>query len=177
MMMSHFSIVNGLISIPAMFSMGMFYEHSINVSQAVVNFNSFKRNRSNIFQYIMVNCSQLLHEYPQFYIFPHVDLCTNYNLSLMIGKMAVLLSTLFNTYLPYGLYGPPLIPVIIMAVASSLLFYTNFTNNEWDIAVLESLSIVAGYLLIIFHYAFPNFDQRLSAIYIQVKQSHVMKTA
>ncbi len=88
-----------------------------------------------------------------------MNVCVNFNLSLKIGKVVLLLSTLFNARIPYGLYGPPLLPVIITVITSGILFYTNFTDSEWRISLLESLSILAGYSIIFCHYLFPGFGE------------------
>jgi len=45
-----------------------------------------------------------------------VELCHNYDISIKLERVAVILSILYDTYLPYGLYGPPLIPNIIISI-------------------------------------------------------------
>ncbi len=151
--------INTLILIPAIFSMGIFFEQSKRIQEDPIHLKMFKENQSKIYEYVMTHCSQLLHYYPEFEIFAKVNVCVNFNLSLKIGKVVLLLSTLFNTCIPYGLYGPPLLPVIITGITSGILFYTNFTDSEWRISVLESFSILSGYSIIFCHYLFPGFDE------------------
>ncbi|CAM4928550.1 unnamed protein product [Rotaria socialis] len=159
MMMSHFSIVNGLISIPAMFSMGMFYEHSREVDQAILRLNSLKRNRSNVFQYIMLNCSELVHEYPEFGASPQVDLCEGYGLAVKLGKLAVLSSVLYNIYLFYILYDLSLLLVIIIGISFAFSVIATFVDDTWFLPLLESILILTGYFIIVGH-LFRNFNDQ-----------------
>ncbi|CAF3200457.1 unnamed protein product [Rotaria socialis] len=150
-------LVNGLISIPAMFSMGMFYEHSREVDQAILRLNSLKRNRSNVFQYIMLNCSELVHEYPEFGASPQVDLCEGYGLAVKLGKLAVLSSVLYNIYLFYILYDLSLLLVIIIGISFAFSVIATFVDDTWFLPLLESILILTGYFIIVGH-LFRNFN-------------------
>ncbi|CAF1648798.1 unnamed protein product [Didymodactylos carnosus] len=132
--------------------------------------DKFNRNRSKIFQYTESNCSKIFDEYPEFDIFLQIELCQNYDMSLKIGKIVVMLSSLYDTYLPYGLYGPPLLPVIIMGITSFFLFYANLINDQWTMQILELTLIIAGFGMIIGQYVVPNFDTYLKNKYLKVKR-------
>ncbi len=127
--------------------------------------DAFKRNLFKIYRYVTLNCSQLLIEYPEFMLFVQLDLCKTYNESLILGKLSLFLSTLFNTYLPYGLYRPPVLPIIVTGFTTGALFYTNFTDDQWRISIIESISIFAGYSIIVGHLLLPNFDRYFRMIY------------
>lgn len=163
--------INTLILVPVIFSMGMFFQQTREIQMDLIRLKRFKENQSKIFHYVLNHCFQWIEQYLEFEIFEKIDVCANFDLSLKMGKVALLLSTLFNTCVPYGLYGPPLLPVIITGTTSSIIFYTNFTDSEWQISLVESLSILAGYLLIAGHYLFPNFDDYLKTQFLEPNRS------
>ncbi|CAF3091076.1 unnamed protein product [Rotaria sp. Silwood2] len=68
---------------------------------------------------------------------------------------------LFNTVLPFALYGPPVAPVIIMCSTSIRIFVANFINNVLIIMILESTSILAGYVMIFIPCTAPKFEEHL----------------
>jgi hypothetical protein len=51
---------------------------------------------------------------PDIEIFGEVEICYSYDTSLILGKLTLFLSTLYDTYLPFALYGPSILPVVVM---------------------------------------------------------------
>jgi len=145
----------------ATLSIGIFYGHSNQLDWAMLRLDPFKQNRSKVLEYIRSNCSQLVVEYPEFYTFPEAELCETYGFSLKLGKVVVVLSILYNTYILYRLFGLPRLPLIIMGVTSTFLFYTTFTNNERTLQSLVSVLILLDFVMISGHNLFPNFDEHV----------------
>jgi hypothetical protein len=52
-------------------------------------------------------------------------------------------------------------PVIIMTITSSILWYPNFIQDEWTIKVIEFTSIVAGYAMIVGQCVIAHFGNYL----------------
>jgi hypothetical protein len=138
-------MVNAFIAVMALFSMGIFYGHSQQLDWAMLRLDSSKRNRSKILEYIRSNCSQLIVEYSEFYTFSKAELCDAYGFSVKLGKIVVVLSTLYDMYLLYGLYNVHRLVIIIM---STFVSYINFTNDEWILQLLESIIFARFY----YHY-------------------------
>jgi hypothetical protein len=153
--------VNMLLVMMAAYSVGRFYAHSKNLDYAMLRLDLCKQNRSKILEYMRSNCSQLIVEYPEFYISPHVKLCEVYGFSLKLGKVVVVLSILYDIYLLHRLFGLPPLPLIIMGAISTFLFYITFTNNECILQILESFLIVLGCIMIPVQYSFPTFDEHV----------------
>jgi hypothetical protein len=153
--------INMLLGFMAAYSIGIFYGHSKNLDYVMLHLDSYKQNRSKILEYIRSNCSQLIIEYPEFDIFSQVDLCKSYGFSLKLGKVVVVLSILYDTYLLHGLFGSPPLPLITMGVTPTFLFYTTFRNNEWTLQMLESFLIVLGFIMITVQCLCPTFDEHV----------------
>ena len=75
--------------------------------------------------------------------------------------MSILLSTLYNSYLPYALYGPPVLPVIVMIVTSLVLWFVNFEEDMHVVRVMELTSILGGYMMIVGQCLMAHFDGRI----------------
>jgi hypothetical protein len=56
--------INTLILIPAIFSLGIFFEQSNRIQEDPIHLKMFKENQSKIYEYVITHCSQLLHYYP-----------------------------------------------------------------------------------------------------------------
>ncbi len=78
-------LVNTVILVPAIFSMGMLYQHSTEVDKSMRQLDAFKRNRFEIYRYGTLNCSQLLIEYPEFILFVQLDLYKTYMLATYVS--------------------------------------------------------------------------------------------
>jgi hypothetical protein len=119
-------------------------------------------------QQIRSNCSHLNIEYPEFDTPPKVELCDDYGLSIKLGKLVVILSSLYNVYLFYDLYDAHRSAITIVGIMSIFLFYVNCTNNEYVLLLLESILIVLGFLIIIGHYLLPDFDNYLKKQWLKL---------
>jgi len=84
--------------------------------------------------------------------------------------VTLFLSTLYDTYLPFALYGPPILPVVVMGFTTVLLLFVNFTSNALVIQILESSLILAGFVMIHLQRSFPNFDDYLSSQCLKIQQ-------
>ncbi|CAF1515136.1 unnamed protein product [Rotaria magnacalcarata] len=151
-------ILNTVLLILATLSIGLYVGGSTEIDKKNIRFDSFMSNRSLIYEYIKVNCSEVPMHYPIFDEFPTIQLCPNHDSSILLGKIATVLSTLFDTLLPFALYGPPIAPVVIMCITSGIIFYINFTSSPLQIMIIESSMIFAGYLLIFVQCVAPNLD-------------------
>ncbi|CAF3985166.1 unnamed protein product [Rotaria sp. Silwood1] len=152
-------LVNILIALMALFSIGIFDGHSQQLDWAMLHLDPIKQNKSKIFEYIRSNCSQLINEYPEFSTFPKVALCDHYSFSVKLGKIVVILSILYDIYLLYGLYNVYRLAIIVTGIMSTFIFYINFINNEWTLQLLECILILLGFVMIIGQYLLPNFDE------------------
>jgi hypothetical protein len=139
------------------------------VDAAILKTNSIISNRAKILTFIKMNCTKLLIQFPELEALPDIDLCNRYQFSRKFNKVVVIISTLYDTYLPYSLYGPPILPVIISALTSLILFSTNYVTNEFIIQWLELAVVLCGFLIIILHYFFPDFDGTLAAKFSSLK--------
>jgi hypothetical protein len=79
------------------------------------------------------------------------------------------ISGLYNTYLPYALYGPPILPVLIMIIMSFILWITSFTTDEWLVHVIESTSVIAGFVMIIGQCIIAEYGDQLKVQYENIK--------
>ncbi|CAF3598975.1 unnamed protein product [Rotaria socialis] len=107
---------------------------------------------------------------PQFDISLQLELCQIYDKSLKISKIAVLLSTLYNIYFPYVLYRSSILPVIMMAIVSSVLFFTNWTRDSFSVQVIGASLVTVGFLMIIGQYVLPNLDVHLSNLTSKIRR-------
>ncbi|CAF3944975.1 unnamed protein product [Rotaria sp. Silwood1] len=153
--------INILLLAMGSLSIGIFLGHSNQLDWAMMRLDAFKQNRSKILEYIRSDCSQLIVEYPEFYTYPEAELCVTYGFSLKLGKLVVILSILYNTYLLYRLFDLPPLPLIVSGVTLTFLFYITFTNNEWTLQALESILILLGFIMISGHNLFLNIDEHM----------------
>ncbi|CAF2105310.1 unnamed protein product [Rotaria magnacalcarata] len=161
-------MINISIALGAVLSMGIFHGHSQQLDWAMLRLDSFKQNRSKIFEYIRSNCSQLIVEYPEFYTFPQAELCDRYGFSLKLGKTVVVLSILYDIYLLNGLYNAHRLVIIIMGIMSTLVFYINVISDEWTVELLGSILTLLGFIMIIGQYLFPNFDEHVKKQWLKL---------
>lgn len=142
-------LINSFIGFLAMYSMGQSGRQTAKEEKVIWSIKTLNLNKEKNYSYIEINCSELMYFYHEFYEFSNVQICPMKEGPMKLAKISILLSTLFNSILPYALYGPPLMPVIIITIISPILWYTNFTEDEWTIKLMESTSILAGYAMIV----------------------------
>lgn len=120
--------------------------------------DSFKQNRSTILADIQFNCSQLIVKYPEFDIYPQIDLCHGYDLPMKLVSISIILSTLYIIYLFYVLYDSTILSAMIMGIPLSLLFNSKFSNDRQIFYLVNTTLILIGFIMIISHYlsAHPN---------------------
>lgn len=95
--------INFIIGLMAAYSMGLHHDYLNKVDAAIVKASSIIFNRSKILDSIRKNCTQLLVQFPELEVLPAMDLCDSYRFSIKFSKVVVIISTLYDTYLPYGL--------------------------------------------------------------------------
>jgi len=81
-----------------------------------------------------------------------IDLCSRYDLSLKLVRLAIILSILYNIYLPYVLFG------------STLLYNINFSNDGETLHILEIILYSIGFVMLVIHAflsANPNLNNHL----------------
>jgi hypothetical protein len=100
-------MVNMCIASIALFSIELYQGSRQQLNIIMLRADRFNRKRSKIFHYIESTCSKIFDDYPEFDRFLQFKLRENYHISFTLGKIAGILSALYDTYLPYGLYGPP----------------------------------------------------------------------
>jgi hypothetical protein len=160
--------VNIFIRFIASFYTGALHRHSINLDGAILRLKPFQQNRSKILQLIRSNCSHLTIEYPEFDTASQIELCDGYGLSIKLGKLVVILSSLYNAYLFNDLYSAHRSAIAMVGIMSTLLFYINCINNEYVLLLLELISILLGFLIIIGHYLSSDFDNYLSKQWLKL---------
>ncbi|CAF1659272.1 unnamed protein product [Rotaria magnacalcarata] len=99
-------LVNSIIGFLACYSIGNTNRINTETNKTMVNMKKLNGNKVNIYFYIQNNCSQLLKLYPEFEDFPKLELCKSQENSIILGKVAILLSVVYDSFLPYALYGP-----------------------------------------------------------------------
>lgn len=171
-----YAYINTCLWTLVILSIGMYIGRSSEIEQMNKQFNSFISNRSVIYEYIIVNCPEVMVHYPIFNQFPIIQLCSNYDFSMKLGKITTILTTLFDTFLPYALYGPPIVPVVIMCISSIIIFYTNFTSDPLTIMILEASLAIAGYLMIFIQCIAPDLDERIVHCWLKVKRRFINET-
>ncbi len=150
--------VNMFIAYMTAFSMGLLHQHSMNLDEAILRLKPFQQNRSNIMQQIRSNCSHLNIEYPEFDTPPKVELCDDYGLSIKLGKLVVILSSLYDAYLFYDLFSAHRSAITIVGIMPIFLLYTNCTNNEYVLVLSELILFMLGFVMIIGHYLSSDSD-------------------
>lgn len=154
-------LINSLIGFQSSYSWGMLSQTDTN-EKLMLNIRTLNLNKNKIYDYVKINCTELIHAYPEFLDFRQINICWERNGPLLLGKISILLSTLYNTYLPYALYGPPIMPILVMFIACSILWSTSFIEDPWTITAIEFSSIIAGYVMIITQCLIAHVDNRLT---------------
>ena len=162
--------INTFILCPTIFSMGIMYEHSMNVDEVMLRLDLLKRNRSSIYEQIILNCSELINQYPEFGVPPRIDLCKGYYTALKLGKLVLLLSALYNIYLFHLLFGLSLLIIIIMGFLSTIVYYTDITANGLPVLLLGLMILVCNYFIIVIHeHLSLNFYNRTNGQNLKIK--------
>jgi hypothetical protein len=155
-------MINVFIGFLAGFSLGVFYGHLEQLDKAMLSLHPLKPNRSMILEHIKSNCSELIVKYPEFDMDTKIGLCRGYQLSLKLVTIAIILSTLYNICLLYGLYGSVLLSAIIMGISSIFLLNISLSNDEQILHNLEIILFIIGFGMILSHIVFANSNNRLS---------------
>jgi hypothetical protein len=153
-------MINVFIGCLASFSLGVFYEHLEKLDKAMLRLYPLKPNRSMILEHIKSNCSELIVKYPEFNMDSKIDLCRGYQLSLKLVTIAIILSTLYNICLLYGLYDSVLLAAIIMGISSTFLLNTSLSNDGQTLHNLEIILFIIGFGMILRHSVFVNSNNR-----------------
>ncbi len=155
-------MINVFIGFLASFSLGVFHRHLEQLDKAMLRLYPLKPNRSMILEHIKSNCSELIVKYPEFDMDTKIDLCRGNQLSLKLVTIAIILSTLYNICLLYGLYGSVLLSSIIMGISSIFLLNTSLSNDGQILHNLEIILFIIGLGMILCHIVFANSNNRLS---------------
>ncbi len=160
-------MVNTFIGSIASYSWGLFNGHLKQLDKAMLRLDSFKQNRSIILEYIKLNCSQLIIEYPEFYMDPKIDLCSRYDLSLKLINFAIILSTSFTGYLLYALFDSFLLSSIIIGISLIFLFTcsTNFSNDGQTVYILELILVFIDFAIMLGDASSVNSNNQLDRRY------------
>ncbi|CAF3899462.1 unnamed protein product [Rotaria sp. Silwood1] len=140
---------------------GIHIGRSKEIHKMNIQFNSFISNRSLIYDYINVNCPEVMIHYPIFEQFSKIQLCTNYDISMKFGKFVGILSTFYDIFLSFIFYGSSLGPVLMMFITLIKIFYMNFISDVLIIMLLETSLILVGYLMIFIHCIAPKLNQNI----------------
>ncbi|CAF1533503.1 unnamed protein product [Rotaria sordida] len=136
-----------------------------------IQFDTFISNKSLVYEYINVNvnCPEVMIHYPIFEQFPKIKLFANCDYSIEFGKCVAMLSALYDTLLPFVLYGLPIVPFVIICITSIVIFYMNFTSDILIIMILEISLILAGYIIIFIRRTIPKLDENIVNCWLKVK--------
>ncbi|CAF1933452.1 unnamed protein product [Rotaria magnacalcarata] len=154
-------MIGTIIGLIASYSLGVFHRHSKQINEAMLRLDLRKQNRSKILENVKSNCSQLIVEYPEFNVYPQINLCSDYDLSSKLVKLTIILSKLYNIYLFYMLYRSILLSIIIMGISSTFLFNMNFFNNGQILHFLDVTLVFIGFVLIVGHILLTNSNNQL----------------
>ncbi|CAF3410651.1 unnamed protein product, partial [Rotaria socialis] len=149
-------MIGTIIGLIVSYSLGVFHRHSKQIDEAMLRLDLRKQNRLKILENVKSNCSQLIVEYPEFNVYPQINLCSDYDLSSKLVKLTIILSTLYNIYLFYMLYRSILLSIIIMGISSTFLFNMNFFNNGQILHFLDVTLVFIGFVLIVGHILLTN---------------------
>jgi hypothetical protein len=154
---------NGFIGLIISYSLGLHHGYLEQLNKAILRLDPSKQNRSTILAYIQFNCSQLIVKYPEFDIYPQIDLCNGYDLPMKLVKISIILSTLYIIFLFYLLYDSAILSAMIMGISLSLLFNSNFSNDRQILYLVNITLILIGFVIIISHciLAHPNNQSAL----------------
>jgi hypothetical protein len=160
--------VNTVLSVLAAFSIGIYYKSVEDVDKMFkMRLHSLNVNKTHILNQMKENCSNVIQIYPQLQNYEKIDFCELYNLSMKLGIGVVMLSTLYDAFLPYALYGFPTLPIMIMSFTSMVIFLINFTMDNMHIQLSESCMLIAGYVMIFAQCAFPDFDDKITVLWLK----------
>jgi len=137
-------MINIFIGLIGSYSWRGFHGHLERVNDVMGHFNLFKQNLSIIFEYIKLNCSQLIIEYSELNIYQEIDLCNRYNLSMKL----INLSRFYTAFLIYILFDSVLLSTLIIGISSIFVVNTNLLNNGQIIhliLILIDFAILCSY--------------------------------
>lgn len=163
-------MINTLLAAMGGASVGAFLQYQEGMETAMIRLDTLKRNKLKVYDYIKSNCTQLLVEYPEFNLFPTIDLCAQYGLAIKFGKFVIFLSSLYNIFLPFLLYGPPLIPVILTSFGAIFVFVCSNTSNHSIVFLSEMTTILVGFFLINIQFLVPDLDETLERKYQHLRR-------
>ena len=144
-------LINALILIPLVFSMGIFFQTSREIHETIVRLKLLHKNESKRFENIPANCFQLKDNYSKFDA-PHSDLCQHYNLALKLFKLGLILSISYNIYLVNFLHDRFRFQFSIICISLAVPFVLNLRKNTWMMDLFGFTLIFIAYSLIISHY-------------------------
>ncbi|CAF4871271.1 unnamed protein product, partial [Rotaria socialis] len=88
-------------------------------------------------------------------------------------KMSTQLSTgtfIILLMVNYSIAWSSILPVIMMAIVSSVLFFTNWTRDSFSVQVIGASLVTVGFLMIIGQYVLPNLDVHLSNLTSKIRR-------
>jgi len=144
--------INTLILIPAIFSIGLFFQKSRQIQETIFRLKFLGKKESKILENILANCVQLEDDYSEFDALPRIDLCQGYSLALKLFKLGLMSSILYNIYLLNFLYDRFRLLISIICISLAVPFVLNLTNNTWMMDLFELTLIFLAYSMIISHY-------------------------
>ncbi|CAF1417274.1 unnamed protein product [Rotaria sp. Silwood1] len=171
-----FAYINTIFLVLAVLSIGIHISRTEEKHKINVQFDGFNSNKSSIYQYINMTYPEEIIHYPIFEQFSKIKLCENYHYSIEFGKFVAILSTFYDTLLPFVLYGLPIAPFIIMCITSIVIFCINFTSDIVIIMILEISLILTGYIIIFIRCTIPKLDDNIVNCWLKVKRLYVSDT-
>jgi hypothetical protein len=89
-------VVNILIGSLTIYLLGMSRRSHNEVKRITSNTNTLNLKKSEIFHFLQTNCSKLFELFPEFKDFMDLQLCKQQEESMLIGKISILLSSLYQ---------------------------------------------------------------------------------
>lgn len=157
--------VNSCIGFLGFYSIGLSDRNYAQVNELLSHTHQLNYQKERIYSLIMNNCSMLFEEFSELRSFPNLNLCQQKDQSVLLMKLTIGLSTLYNTYWPYALYGPPALPVVILIIASFILGCTQFFENIFAIRLIELTSIMAGFAMIFGNCIIDSFGIEMTSFW------------
>jgi hypothetical protein len=153
-------MINIFIGLIASYSWRVFHGHLERVNDVMGHFNLFKQNRSIIFEYIKLNSSQLIIDYSELNMYPQIDLCNRYNLSMKL----INLSTFYTAFLIYILFDSVLLSTLIIGISSIFVVNTNLLNNGQIIHLFQLILVLINFGILCSYSSSENSNNQLDRI-------------
>ena len=94
-------------------------------------------------------------------MYPQIDLCNDYQLSLKLVNVVIILSTLYNVYLLRMLCRSILLLTFIMGISANLFFLMIYSNDGQVLHFLGITLVLISFIIIVSHLVLVSVNKQL----------------